>query len=184
MKPPQVPSNVSITRVWSFTSASASGLSITDGQLLGICGAVCDVANTSLRYIAATVKVHSVEIWTPPSAVGAASTCLLSWASSAFVLGPEVADTSMSTAMPAHIKTKPPPGSAGAFVLSNGANLICKITAPAGSVIRVHATHVLLDSAAVGTSYAVAAGTLGVLYYLPLDGTGDQYLPIGLNTTT
>ncbi len=58
------------------------------------------------------------------------------------------------------------------------------IVAPVGTIIDVLASHVLIDTGLAGFSYTVAAGTLGALYYLPLDGDSDAYIPVSLTTTT
>jgi hypothetical protein len=58
------------------------------------------------------------------------------------------------------------------------------ISAPSGSVIDVRGTWILQDDGNAGISYAAASVTLGRMYWLPLDGSTDQYLPVSLNTTT
>jgi hypothetical protein len=97
----------------------------------------------------------------------------------------EISDTTMSVSTPAHISAKPPIGSyAYTWLSPSGSQFAFELTAPTGSIIDVHATYMLQDDQAAGTSYTVAAGTLGALYYLPLDGATDLYLPVGLGTTT
>jgi hypothetical protein len=58
------------------------------------------------------------------------------------------------------------------------------LTAPTGSIIDVDATCLLNDSTSATQAFTVAAGTLGVLYFLPLDGATDLFLPVSLLTTT
>ncbi len=58
------------------------------------------------------------------------------------------------------------------------------VTFPQGTIIDVDITHYLADQGSAGVTYTVAAATLGVLYYLPLDGDTDAFLPVGLPTTT
>jgi hypothetical protein len=40
------------------------------------------------------------------------------------------------------------------------------------------------DTDSACDTYAAADVTLGQLYYLPLDGTGDVFVPVSLETTT
>lgn len=182
--PPQLRTNVILKHRYRFTSTNASKQTIIDNDMVGIAGAVCSVANSTLSMIAASVKIHSVEIWSPPASQGAAATCSLEWLST-YSPTIEVSDTSVSVSRPAHIKASPPPGSAASFWINpGGIQNIMNITAPVGSIIDVTCTHVLNDVGAAGQSYTVAAGTLGALYYLPLDGSSDVYVPTSLTTTT
>ena len=146
---------------------------------------MCSTANNSVSLIANSVKVHKVSIWSPPAAQGGTATCSVTWSTANdYTAMVEVSDTTMSTAIPAHVSTKPPPGSAASFWLGAGTNTIFTVIAPTGSIIDVHCTHVLYDTQAAGTTVTVAAGTLGALYYMPLDGATDVYLPVSLGTTT
>jgi hypothetical protein len=183
-KPPQIPTSPSMTRTWRFSSTSATKQTIGCVDLCGIAGAVCSVANTTLQISSVGVKVHKVSIWTPPASQGASATCQIQWFSKDGDLVQEASDTSMSTSIPAHIVSKPPTGSQAWFQLGAAGNtLVMDITAPVGSIIDVHCTHVFLDGV-IGSPYTVAAGALGVLYYLPLDGASDVFLPVSLVTTT
>jgi len=183
--PPQLRSNVILKHRYRFTSTNSTAQTITDNDLIGIAGAVCQAANSSLAMIAASVKIHSVEIWTPPASQGSAATCSLEWASSNNSPTIEVSDTTVSVSEPAHIKALPPQGSAASFWIQPGGGYsIMVVSAPQGSIIDVRCTHVLRDDGTQGQSYVVAAGTLGAMYYLPLDGASDVYIPTSLTTTT
>jgi hypothetical protein len=184
MHPPQLRTNVIVKHRYRFTSTSATPQTIVDNDVVGIAGAVCSVANATLNLIAASVKIHSIEIWSPPASQGSAATCSVEWLST-FSPTIEVSDTTVSVSEPAHIRASPPSGSAASFWINPAsAQNIMKVMAPVGSIIDVKCTHLLIDEGTAGASYAVAAGTLGVLYYLPLDGASDVYLPTSLTTTT
>ncbi len=184
--PPQLRTNVIVKHRYRFRSnVDGNATVITDSDLVGIAGAVCRTANSVLSYIAASCKVHSVEVWTPPASQGAAATCSLEWSSTDPAPFEEVSDTTVSVSEPAHIKAVPPQGSSASFWLSpSGSKNIMTITAPVGSIIDVKCTHVLLDTGAEGGTASVASAALGALYYLPLDGTSDKYVPVSLTTTT
>lgn len=183
-QPPQLSTNVKITHWYRFRSTDGAATGITQNDLRGIAGAVCTVANSAVSLIAISTKVHEIRIWSPPASQGAVSTNAIQWNNVDFTAGPEVSDTTMSTAIPARIRARPPKGSAASFLLGSGTDNILVITAPAGSIIDVHCTHVLYDAQVAGTALTVAAGTLGALYYMPLDGVSDVYLPVSLGTTT
>jgi hypothetical protein len=182
--PPQLRTNVIVKHRYRFTSTSATPQNVTQVDILGIGGAVCSVANTTLRMIYDTVKLHSVEVWAPPASQGAASTCSLEWIGGTYFAHTEVSDSSNSVAEPAHIKAVPPAGSDASFWMNGTVSDIMTLTCPVGSIIDVVCSHLLIDTGVAGTAYTVAAGSLGALYYLPLDGASDVYLPTSLTTTT
>jgi hypothetical protein len=90
----------------------------------------------------------------------------------------------MSVSRPACVSAKPTVGSLAWIPISAADGNVMDIEAPVGSIIDLHVSHVFQDTGTAGTSFAVAAGTLGALYYLPLDGASDVFLPVGLTTTT
>jgi hypothetical protein len=184
-QPPQLASNVQVVHTYRFRSTVGTMVSIGQTNLRGIAGAVCCTANSDVRILAGAVKIHKISIWSPPASQGAVSTCSVIWSSAIDYLPMvELTDTTMSTAIPAHVSAVPPKGCAASFWLGAGTNNIVSIVAPVGSIIDVHCTHVLQDDGASGSIYTVAAGTLGALYYLPLDGSTDGFLPVSLTTTT
>jgi len=170
---------------YRFTSTSATATVVTNSDVVGIIGAMVTVVNTSARLLAGTCKLRSVEVWTPPASQGAAATCSLEWASTTFSPNTEVSDTTVSVSEPAHIRAIPPRGSPQSFWMTADGTAMFTLTAPVGSIIDVSCVHVLNDTGAAGNSYSVgAAATLGVLFYPPLDGVTDVYLPVSLNTIT
>lgn len=184
LHPPQLRTNVVVKHRYRFVSTSGTAQSIVADDLTGIAGAICTVANSTLSKVAKSVKLHSVEIWTPPASQGAAATCSLEWAGASNGPSIEVSDTTVSVSEPAHVRSVPPQGTPASFWQNAGGGQLMIMTCPTGSIIDVVCSHVLYDDAAAGVTYAVAAGTLGVMYYLPLDGSSDVFLPASLNTTT
>lgn len=183
-QPPQIKSNVAITHTYRFRSTAGTTTDITQDMLLGIAGGIGTTANSSVTIACSSVKVHSVKIWTPPAAQGAVATCSVLWSAIGFGQILETTDTTVSTATPAHVKAKPPLGSSAYQWQQGGSSVIMTLVAPTGSIIDVHATHIIRDVASANTTFAAAAVTLGVYYWFPLDGTGDVYLPVSLLTTT
>lgn len=183
--PPQLSTNITIKHRYRFRSTSGSAEVILDNEFVSIVGIMTTVANSQGRLIAGSCKVHEIEIWTPPASQGAAATCSVEWAGTQFSPSSEASDTTVSVAVPAHVKTAPPPGSAASFWMQVSSSNMCTITAPTGSIIDVVATHILLDTGAVGASYTVGtAPTIGIMFYPPLDGASDIFVPVSLTTLT
>jgi hypothetical protein len=91
-------------------------------------------------------------------------------------------DTTLSSAYPAHVKTKPPPGSNASFQGGTGTTLVLLIECPADSIIDIKMTHYLTDDAS-SVSRSISAGSLGFLYWFALDGPTNNLRPVGLQTT-
>jgi hypothetical protein len=182
--PPQLQSNIIVKHRYRFRSTSATATSISDTNLIQVGGLMVTAANTTARAIMNTVKIHSVEVWAPPASQGAASTCAIEWASSQFSSQKEVTDTTVSVALPAYVKAFPPKGSPPSFWLLGSNSAIFKVTAPVGSVIDVLLSHVMLDTDVAGDSYTIASGGLGIVFYPPLDGATDLFVPVSLTTKT
>lgn len=182
--PPQIKSNIIFGHRYRFTSTGAAAIPITVALLRGIGGVVATTSTTGAP-IAFSVKVRSVEIWTPPASQGALATCSLEWASGSTLDSTntvEVSDTSMSVAEPAHLRTSPPKSSLASFWQHIGADQLFVITAPAGSVVDVSMQYVLNDDEASPTSVVLAGATVGNMYYMPLDGHGGVMAPVSLTT--
>lgn len=184
MNPPQLATNLTVNHTYRFRSTNAAVQAITAQDLVFIAGAMCTTANTTMQNIAGSVKLRHVEIWSPPASQGAASTCSVEYVGNAGTSNREFSDSTVSTAVPAHLRCSPPPGSGAAFWAVPAADVLMNVTAPVGSIIDVSCTHVMRDDAVAGISYAIAAGTLGAVYYAPLDGVTDIFLPVSLSTTT
>ncbi len=182
--PPQISTNISFRHKYRFVSTNGALQTIGSNDLCAVAGGVCTVANNTLSLIAAAVKLHRVQVWTPPATQGSSATCSLNWKSTSFSPNLEVSDSTMSVTTPAYISAVPPAGSQASFwAVSGSGQDLFDLVAPSGSIIDVDLTVVLNDGVA-GASYTVAAATLGVLYFLPLDGGSDVYTPVSLSTTT
>lgn len=185
MDPPQFASTTQITRTYRFAvTGGALAYSVTQKNLCDVAGLVCTVANSTLSAIADAFRLHSVTVWVPAASNGVATQSSVQMYTLDYGPARERSNVSLSTARPTRLFIKPRPGEAGYQRLKTGSQIIFGIAAPQGSIIDLHMTHWLYDSAGAGTSYTVAAGVLGALYYAPLDGTTDIAVPVGLPTTT
>lgn len=182
-QPPQLRSNVMFNHTYRFRSTVGTNVSITDTNLVESVGALCAVANTTLYNIAGSVKVNRINIWTPTAAQGASATCDLEFNGLNNSPNMQYSDSTISVSEGAHLSVKPPKESLAAFWQKITGTQVFSITAPTGSIIDVRMSIILADGVP-GTAYTVAAGVAGVMYYPPLDGVSDQFLPVSLTTTT
>lgn len=178
-------SNVVLSHKYRFTSSSGTPTTINVNSLLGAAGTMCTVANTTVSTFFESVRVGRVQIWTPPAAQGSFATCSLEWFGGTSANNLEVSDTSISTATPAYISSRPPRLSLAAFWQKPAALNLFQLTAPSGSIIDVDLELIMSDDETTPATTAVASGTLGIVYYLALDSANGThiYTPVSLVTT-
>jgi hypothetical protein len=118
------------------------------------------------------------------ASTGGASSLSLEWLST---YGPSVIinDFSISTAIPAVIRTVPPRNSLASFwslTASNESDTIMNLNAPAGTCVDVWFTIVFNDGVAARSVPTAISGTQGLVYATYLDGprTGAVFGPVGL----
>lgn len=190
-KPPQIRTNVVIHHKFRYiTLSSISGMAVTPLRLANACGVVGVVVNSTVGSLYDSIKLKSVEMWGPPPNQGAAATvtCLYNQinAGVANMSSLEYCDTSNSTAVPAHVKCRPPKESNAAFwqPASGTTPTLMTLSAPAGTMIDLEMEMILSDTGASTSATTVGTCILGAIYYLPLDGTSShQVPPVQLNST-
>jgi len=188
-KVPQLRSNIVLSHKYRFLSSSGTTTNVTSFSLGCAAGGVCTVANTTLTSFIGSLRVNQIEMWSPPAAQGSASTCSVEWnnTSDANNSALEISDTSVSTAVPAHIRCGPPRGSLASFWFNPNANkALFALTAPPGTIIDVSVSLILYDDDYANPFVSsIAAGVLGNTYYLSLDPNAThRFTPVSLTTTT
>jgi len=185
MTPPMISSNVRLSHRFRFVSTSGTATAITPTSLLGAAGTVGVIINSFVACINESVKLRSVEIWSPPAAQGGNATCSVDWVGFNNSPNVEVSDTTVSVAQPAHVRTAPPAQSLAAFWQVAGSGTLCTITAPTGSIIDVNLDLILSDDESALTTIAVTTDAVSVMYYLSLDPNAThRFTPVSLTTTT
>jgi hypothetical protein len=185
-RPSQIRSNIEVRHKYRFTSTSGTLTALTAPGLLAAAGNVCTVANNTVTSFFGTVKINSIEMWSPPAAQGSSVTCSCDWAGYQNSPNQEVSDTSVSVSTPAHIRAVPPRQSLASFWVNEalGTGTICQLIAPTGTIIDVDLSLILQDDEEPATATGVATGTLGSIYYLSLDPNAThRYVPVSLTTT-
>lgn len=172
-----------MTHTFRYISATGSQTTIYSGDLIAACGNIA-VLTTSLYAIAATVKLRSIRIWTPPASQGSTATCSVNWFGGPQSPNTAISDTTISVTVPAKISTRPPPKSLASFWVTEATSTdLFDITAPSGSVIDVSLSFIFTDSI-VGTSVnsTVVGKSIGQIYYAGLDGTfsSSTFKPVSL----
>ncbi len=188
--PRQLDTNLRFKHTFRFTTTSSiTGQQITVGDLAASAG-VLNVASAMTNYLlAASLKLHRVEIWTPAISTGAyiAGSCTILFQGGNNSSLVEKNDISVSLSEPAHVCTSPPPRSNAAYWQqvngTTGTNLFA-ITCGAGSIIDVTIEWIQLDGQTPTSFTSTNAGVIGQVYYLGLDrfSGGTNWTPIGLNT--
>lgn len=188
--PPQIKSNLVFSHRYRFVANANAAVNITSRNLVRAAGYVCTTA-TNGASIVGSVRIKEVEMWAPPASQGAATTCSILWiGASSSVPGAsdiEYSDTSVSTAFPAHVRSRPPPKTlAGDFCQDNSTLAMFSLVAPSGTIVDVDMELMLNDGATVATSnFTVASGTAGLVFYAPLDAdtaAAAKLQPISLST--
>ncbi len=184
--PPQFTPTFVVKKKLRFQAASA-GTFVLQTISLGDLWCVAATA-TSAYQLASHCRLRKIEVWGPMSSSLVPVSVVLDWtggSAGAFGKSNRVSDTSMSSMSPAHIISKPPPGSQIAqWQDSTSGNELCRLTVPSGAVIDVTIDMALRDNAAVSAVVAAVAGaTVGANYIRALDNqTGSVLAPIGYST--
>lgn len=182
---PQINTNIKLSHRYRFLATSAlTNVGVDAQDLLGAIGGVCTVANTTLSFLAKTMRIQSIEIWSPTATSTTGVTCSIEWLSTNSP-SIEVSDTSINVSEPAHILTSPPKLSLAAFWQQTASTDLFIINCPGGSVVDIRLSYVLCDQTTASSSRPITTGTLGRQYYLAMDGpTTNLLVPVSLSTTS
>lgn len=186
---PQLNTNLRSSHTFRFLSTSGAATTLYDKDILMFAGTAGSSSRLNAGFCSA--RLISVEIWSPQSAAGSATTAKIEWLGDR-VGRREVSDTTLSSARPAHVRGVPPPRTTASMwqsIDNNDNAALCSIVAPVNSVIDVKIAFVWMDGGGVPSTYVATYSSLstGAMYYSALDshgsgGTGtNRYTPVGLN---
>jgi len=178
--PPALDMTVLVNHTFRFVSTSATLTGVSVNDLLGACGCVAYVANTSSRALASSVKINSITIW--PAAGGQAS---LEWVDNADTA---VRDRWMNTDLPTGITETapclaiPPKDSLASFWHGSQTGTLFNISTTVGSTVDVNLSFTL-SNAIAGPVITVSVAAVGTIFYYALDGPStNRYPPAVLPT--
>jgi hypothetical protein len=176
-------------RFWNISGSNAS-VTISLLELIGSMGGICTVTNSTVVHWTTSIRIKSIILFSPVAA-STASNVTLEWNAG---LG-FIKDECRNETTPGGVATAPyivlrPPGKSFAGdwlnVSQSPLNLFNLFNAPNLCVIDVNVvvTNPVAFSASTLSS-TVATGTLGQVYYLPLDGpSSNKITPVmGYPTT-
>ncbi len=182
---PQLKSNIRVNHTYRFINTNAATLNVNVTSLMGIVGTCCNQANATVCGLFNAFKVNRVTIYAAESVAGTPVTCSVEWFG--FNNSPPIEDsrTSVSTAVPIVLSSKPPPNSLAKFWQTNTGTTLFTIVVPAGSVIDIDLDYMLADTGATFQNFAVTTGSAGAVYYLALDNQAGthNFAPVSKVTT-
>lgn len=182
---PQHLTSIGLRHKFRFVSTTNGSFAVTTKALTALLS-VCYTTNTAVRSIFYAVKVNSVEVWTPPPAVGGFASITCRW--SGGPMGSDVLrnDISVSQMEPAHLMSRPPPRTTAAFWSNNDdSKSLFTLGLGTNSVVDIDANFVLTNNSTTVVT-AIATGVDGYTYCLALDSQfGTAYVvPQGYITTS
>lgn len=187
--PPPREANVLLRHIFRFRTDGAN-VDITAANLCS-CLAVGYVANNSVVGLFRAVRIRKIDIWfRAPTTLAGTSTGVpsasITWTNgttSSFAPYSEVSATAMSNSEPTHFSVIPPPNSLQNNWCHSGVGNLFTCKVPQGGLVDV-TLDLMFNDGDVGTTTPCATATLGAVYAMPLDGSADALLPVGLTTTT
>ena len=190
-----LPPALNVTPRWQHryrfrANSTASGVTVTLGNILAACGSTCTVANTTVRSWASSVRVKRFMVWLPGNLTN--NYCYIDWVSAG--ASGFLPDDARIVTVPDGITVttalsfSPPKLSLAGSWLNptsiSASTVVFGITCGTGSIIDMD-IEATLSNVGDGVSATITAGTLAKAYYLPLDGVGTNVLrAIGVPTTS
>jgi len=186
--PPQINNTLIVHSRIRYVAGSSSTVSVSAQDLVGAFGGVCTVANSVFKPWASSMRIKKIIAW-PSGGSAAGETDASMWWNSG--ISGANRDEEKSSDIPQGITNtravvfKPPAKSLACdwFAGSVGTTNIFSLQCSTGTILDIHCDYTLANQFTSGTS-AIATGTLGGIYYLPLDGPSSHtYFPVHLPTT-
>jgi len=181
--PPEIRTSRQVNAVLRFQNTSASLVGVSSGQLAAACGGIA-TGSTTVTTWASSIKLHTVHVW--PASGGFVS---LFWTRGTGEFVPDdMKDATIPTGVTSTSMSRfsPPSLSLAGFwhnvdQVSTG---LFSISSTVGSVIDVHVTYTLTNQLPTMGNVTVTSASVGLPYYLALDGpTSNVYVPVAVPTT-
>jgi hypothetical protein len=184
--PPQLDITPTVRHTFRFYQTVGGHTAVTVNNVFGALGGVCYVANSLVKPMASSFKIHKVTIYPAPNLSGT-SACNVAWA---LATGAQMRDEEKDRTLPegltvtSPVESSPPRGSLAAMWQVGSTNSLFFTDALVGSVLDMDISFTLSNQFVV-SGQTVVTGTLGNIYYLYLDGsTSHNWIPVGFPTTT
>jgi len=172
---------------YRYLVETSGSYAITVHTMLGALGGICTAANSKVNSWSASFKIRKVTVW-PPSTSTPVS-CSLTWtAGSVGQVPDEIKDGTIPegiTSTKALVFQPPARSLCGYWIDSTDVtSTLFDVLSAAGAVIDLMVDYRLCASL-TSVQSTIAAGTLGTVYYLALDGpASNKIVPTSLPSTS
>ena len=171
LHPPPVEASACITRKQRFIASSAMTDSyITVENLVGLYQMACTA--TTGQALFSSAKLLAIEMWGPPG-TSTPVTVALEWQAGTFSNRKRVADTSIGSTFPAHIRASPPADTLYSLWLdeTGTSSKVVSLSCPAGTVVDITCQFMLRNGETPPTVDTIAGATAGEVYVRKPDNT-------------
>jgi len=165
-----------------FTSLSNSLVSVSIADVLGACGGVCSVTNSTFKPWASSFRIKEVRMYPGVNPGVGVSYNSIAWNSgiSGVAQDQERIDDLPSGITVTHaLSFKPPEKSLASDWISciaTGTTNLFAMQSQNGTIVDFHVDFTLSNQFQAA-SITISSGTLGAIYYLPLDGAASAEYP-------
>ncbi len=179
--------DVRFRQVLRFKSDFQGATAILPNGILGACGSIGTVANTTVASFCTAFKIHSITIY----AANQGQTVTLDWngTGGAFNPGLTYSITCTSSSQPVKMVCVPPKDCNAAFWQGGSATTLFTVTMAASTGVPCYmdldAEFVFADQLNLPIYNAVGTAVVGTVYYLALDApTTARWTPVDRPTTS
>lgn len=186
LRPPVIPGNTTLVQRLRFTpSSNLTNYPVSPINMMQALGILA--TSSSLGYaLFGSFRVLEVEMWTCqiPTSGSPLATCAVSFPlGSSFQSNKEFSDSSLSSAVPAHLRVRPPGNEYAAFWQTYTSTAFMAFSCTQNSIIDVVFECVIRDgTASIPSSISLLSATAGSVYYAALDGIGGVIIPVSRAT--
>lgn len=175
--PPRIEITPHLRHVFRFVAPTGFSAAITPANVIGALGTVCTVLNSTVQPFCSSFRIKSLTVWPGTSSSGKTDTAV----TFSSTLSTSVQDTEKAVTLPEGVTVTtathwvPPKGSLAEFWQAASAQNFMRITCSPGSVLDLDVEYTISNTFA-SLSQTVATGSVGVVYYLYLDGSSTHLL--------
>ena len=165
-QPPPIQVVPSVRHVVDLVSTAAQSEFDVTVKLVCQLFAVCTTANTTMKSLVYAMRLRRLSMWGNAGASNAPTALALEWntGGTSFIgKDSSIRVTCLNSSIPAYLTGVPPKGTLADFWNSNesgSANVLCSLTWPANTFIRVEfdAQYIMTENPSVTTAITAAAG--------------------------
>jgi hypothetical protein len=180
--PPVMNASQIVKARYRFTSLSNALVSVSIADVLGACGGTCTVANSTFKPWASSFRIKEIRLYPGVNPSVGVSYNSVAWNSGISGVAQDqerINDLPSGITVSQALSFKPPVRSLAAdwisCIATTTTNLFA-IQAQNGTIVDFHVDYTLSNQFQAG-AITISTGTLGSIYYLPLDGAASAEYP-------